>query len=106
MKRHAARLIFSAALVTAAMGAAPVSAQTFQGYHCADGTRFIAAFYDHDSRAYLQIDGQAMTLPKRLTWSGSRYSGDGVTLMIKKAGVTVKHARRPVTACEVDVRAE
>jgi hypothetical protein len=43
----------------------------------------------------------AVTLAKRLTLSGSRYSGGGVTLKIGKAGVTVKHARRPVTACEL-----
>ena len=106
MKRHAARLMFSAALAAAcaAAGTAPASAQTFQSYHCAEGTRFIVAFYDFDSRAHLQIDGQAVTLPKRLTLSGSRYSGGGVTLTITKAGVTVRHARRPATACEVDVR--
>ncbi len=38
-------------------------AQTFQGYRCADGTRFIVAFYDHDSRAYLQIDGRRSHWP-------------------------------------------
>lgn len=102
MKRHVARLIFGAAIVAA--GAAPASAQTFQSYHCDDGTRFIVAFYDHNSRAHLQIDGQARTLAKRLTWSGSRYSGDGVTLAMTKAGITVRHARRPPTGCEVDVR--
>jgi membrane-bound inhibitor of C-type lysozyme len=106
MKRRAGRLISGAALVAAGAmaGAAPAPAQTFQGYHCNDGTRFIVAFYDHDSRAHLQIDGQARTLPKRLTWSGSRYSGNGVTLAITKAGVMVRHARRPPTGCEVDVR--
>jgi membrane-bound inhibitor of C-type lysozyme len=106
MKRRAAGPVFKVALVAAgaAAGAASASAQSFQSYHCADGTRFIAAFYDHDSRAHLQIDGQAATLSKRLNWSGSRYQGDGVTLMVTKAGVTVRHARRPVTACEADTR--
>jgi hypothetical protein len=33
--------------------------------------------------------------------SGSRYSGGGVTLKITKAGTTVNHAKRPVTACEL-----
>jgi membrane-bound inhibitor of C-type lysozyme len=98
--------MFYAAVVAAATvtGTAAASAQSFQSYHCADGTRFIVAFYDYDSRAHLQIDGQALTLPKRLTWSGSRYSGEGVTLTITKAAVAVRHARRPATACEVDVR--
>jgi membrane-bound inhibitor of C-type lysozyme len=106
MKRRQDQIVFSAVFFTGlvAIGAAPAAAQTFQGYHCADGTRFIAAFYQYDSRAYLQIDGRAVTLPKRLNWSGSRYSGEGITLTITKAGVAVKHARRPTTACEVDVK--
>jgi membrane-bound inhibitor of C-type lysozyme len=106
MKRRPAKLMFSAALFAGfvAMGAAPAVAQTFQSYRCADGTRFIAAFYQYDSRAYLQIDGRALTLAKRLNWSGSRYSGDGVTLTIGKAGVALRHAKRPTAACEVDLR--
>ncbi len=100
MTRRATRLVFGAALC--AFGASnPVSAQTFQSYHCADGTRFIAAFYPYDNRAHLQIDGGPMTLRKRLAWSGARYSGEGVSLAIPKTGnVIVKHARRPATACE------
>ena len=72
MKRPVAKWMFGAALFAAGatLGEAPASAQTFQGYHCADGTRFIVAFYDYDSRAYLQIDGRAVTLAKRLNWSG------------------------------------
>jgi membrane-bound inhibitor of C-type lysozyme len=94
--------IFGAALVagvTAGSAAAP--AQTFQSYRCADGTQFIAGFFQYDSRAHLQIDGRAVTLARRLTLSGARYSGGGVTLKIGKAGVTLRHARRPVTACEL-----
>jgi membrane-bound inhibitor of C-type lysozyme len=82
------------------MASTATSAQTFQSYRCADGTRFIAAFYPYDTRAHLQIDGGPVTLRKRLAWSGTRYSGEGVTLTITKVGVTVKHARRPTTACE------
>lgn len=103
MERRGAEAIFGAMIfagVTA--GAAPVSAQTFQSYRCADGTRFLAAFYQYDSRAFLQIDGGAVTLARRLNWSGTRYSGEGITLTITKAGIAVKHARRPSTACEVD----
>lgn len=95
-------IIFGAALCAVAVvaGATAASAQTFQSYRCADGTRFIAAFYPYDSRAYLQVDGRAATLAKSLTWSGVRYSGDGIVFRITKAGVTLKHARRPTTACE------
>ena len=92
--------IFAAALVAVAAGSSPASAQTFQSYRCADGTQFIVGFFDYDSRAHLQIDGHAATLARRLAFSGSRYSGGGVTLKMTKAGVLLKHARRPVTACE------
>ena len=95
--------IFGAALLVAgtAAGSSAALAQTFQRYRCADGTQFIVGFFEYDSRAHMQIDGVAVTLAKRLTLSGSRYSGGGVTLKIGKAGITVKHARRPVTACEL-----
>ncbi|MHB0767444.1 MliC family protein [Bradyrhizobium sp. 5.13L] len=77
-------------------------AQTFQTYRCADGTRFIVGFYDGDKRAFLQIDGEPVTLAKRLAVSGVRYSGGGITLTIGKTGATtVKHLKRPVTACGV-----
>jgi membrane-bound inhibitor of C-type lysozyme len=83
-------------------GSSAAVAQTFQNYRCTDGTQFIAAFFRYDSRAHLQLDGKAVTLKKRLSLSGSRYSGSGVTLKITKAGLaTLKHARRPATACEV-----
>jgi membrane-bound inhibitor of C-type lysozyme len=84
-----------------AVVSSPALAQTFQSYHCADGTQFLVGFFQNDSRAFLQIDGRAVTLPRRLTLSGSRYSGGGVTLKITGAGTTVKHARRPTTACEL-----
>jgi membrane-bound inhibitor of C-type lysozyme len=105
MERRGAEAIFGAVIFAGvAAGAAPASAQTFQSYRCADGTRFLAAFYQYDSRAFLQIDGGAVTLARRLNWSGARYSGDGITLTITKAGIAVKHARRPTTACEADVK--
>jgi membrane-bound inhibitor of C-type lysozyme len=80
----------------------PLFAQTtsFRNYRCADGTEFIVASYPYDSHAYLQIDGGPVTLKRRLSISGSRYSGGGVTLKISRAGrTTVKHPGRPETAC-------
>jgi membrane-bound inhibitor of C-type lysozyme len=95
--------ILGAALVVVggATGSSPALAQTFDSYHCADGTQFIVGFFKYDKRAHLQIGGRAVTLAKRVALSGSRYSGGGVTLMMKKGGVTVRQARRPVTACEL-----
>ncbi|HEY4835920.1 MAG TPA: MliC family protein [Bradyrhizobium sp.] len=93
--------IFGAVVVVVAVVSSPALAQTFQSYHCADGTQFLVGFFQNDSRAFLQIDGRAVTLPRRLTLSGSRYSGGGVTLKITKIGTTVRHAKRPTTACEL-----
>jgi hypothetical protein len=54
----------------------------------------MVGFFQYDSRAHLQLDGKALTLPKRVALSGSRYQGKGVTLRITKAGVTtLKHAK-------------
>ena len=103
MTKRGAELAFGVAFLALgmAMASTSASAQTFRSYHCADGPRFIAAFYPYDARAHLQIDGGPVTLRKRWSWSGARYSGEGVTLTIPRAGtVTVKHARRPVTTCE------
>ena len=84
-------------------GSSAAPAQSvFRNYHCADGTQFIAAFFNGDSRAHLQLDGKAVTLKKRLSLTGARYRGDGVTLEINRAGLTrLRHAKRPVTACEL-----
>ena len=97
--------IFGGALLVAdvATGSSAALAQTtFRNYRCADGTQFIVGYFQYDSRAHLQLDGKAVTLAKRLSLSGSRYSGSGVTLRLTKAGATtLKHAKRPVTACEL-----
>jgi membrane-bound inhibitor of C-type lysozyme len=95
--------IFGAAFVVAGMAAGSPSAlaQTFENYHCADGTHFIVGFFKYDSRAHLQIGGEAVTLARRVALSGSRYSGGGVTLLFTKGRVTVRYARRPATACEL-----
>jgi membrane-bound inhibitor of C-type lysozyme len=105
MTRRKARIISGAILFVAAAvaGSPPAAAQTvFQNYRCADGSRFIAGFFNPDTRAHLQIDGKAVTLGKRLALSGKRYSSGGVTLNIAKAGgVTLKRARRAASACEL-----
>jgi membrane-bound inhibitor of C-type lysozyme len=97
-------IIFWGAIVAGGLAAVapPALAQTsFQNYRCADGSRFIVGFFAYDKRAHIQIDGKAVTLAKRLAMSGSRYSGGGVALKITKAGTTLKHAKRPATACEL-----
>jgi membrane-bound inhibitor of C-type lysozyme len=103
MNRRSNR-IFGAALclVMMAAGSSTAFAQSsFRNYRCADGAQFTVGFFQYDSRAHLQLDGKALTLPKRVALSGSRYQGNGVTLRITRAGVTtLKHAKRAVTTCE------
>lgn len=103
MNRRKTKLGFGAAIFVAgiAAGTSQALAQTFLNYRCADRSQFIVGFFDYDARAHLQIDGRAVTLARRFALSGSRYSGSGVTLKITKAGVMLKHARRPATSCEV-----
>jgi membrane-bound inhibitor of C-type lysozyme len=100
MGRHKAILLAVTMLAGGIIGAPQADAQTFRTYRRADGTQFIVGFYDADKRAFLQIEGEPVTLAKRLAVSGTRYSGAGITLVIGKTGsTTVKHLKRPVTAC-------
>jgi membrane-bound inhibitor of C-type lysozyme len=96
--------IFGAVLGATAVAALPSGAaaqSSFRNYRCADGSQFTAGFFQYDSRAHLQLDGKAMTLPKRVTLTGSRYQARGVTLRVTRAGVTtLKHGKRPATTCE------
>lgn len=102
MVRHKAILLGATMLAAAISGALQAEAQTFKTYRCTDGTQFIVGFYEYDKRAFLQIDGEPVTLAKRLTVSGIRYSGAGITLTLGKSGTTtVKHLKRPATACAV-----
>jgi hypothetical protein len=102
MDRHKAILLGITMLAGGICSPPQAGAQTFKTYRCADGTQFIVGFYDFDKRAFLQIDGAPVTLDRRLSVSGARYSGAGVTLRIPKSGpTTVKHLRRPLTACAV-----
>jgi membrane-bound inhibitor of C-type lysozyme len=82
-------------------GVVPADAQSFHTYHCTDGTEFVVAFYPYDSRAFVQIDGRSITLPRRLTLSGTRYSSGGVTLKTTRAGATtIRDAKRRESACQ------
>lgn len=96
--------IFGAALCGLAMTTVPSVAfaqSSFRSYRCADGSQFMVGFFQYDKRAHLQLDGKAVTLPKRVALTGSRYQAKGVTLRITRAGVvTLKHARRKTTTCE------
>jgi membrane-bound inhibitor of C-type lysozyme len=92
---------FGAALSLAVLAITSAPAQTFQSYRCADGSRLIIGFFGYDRRAFMQIDGRAVTLNRGFALSGSRYSGAGITLAVTSAGTRVKHAGRAATACEL-----
>jgi membrane-bound inhibitor of C-type lysozyme len=95
-------VVLCAGLLAIGLTAASAQTTTFQRYRCGDGTQFIVGFYPYDDRAHMQIDGREVTLSRRLALAGTRYSGDGVTLQIGKAGATrIRHAKRPATACEL-----
>ena len=89
------RDILPKALLAAPLcGLSPAFAQSFQTYHCTDGTQFVVGFYRYDPRAYLQIDGRQITLSRRLAISGTRYSAGDVTLKISRTGATsIRHAQ-------------
>jgi membrane-bound inhibitor of C-type lysozyme len=95
--------LVGALLLTTVVGTTNAAAQTtFQTYRCADGTEFIVGFFQYDKRAHMQVDGKAVTLHKRATFIGSRYSGAGVTLRTtKKSGTTLKVGKRKTTACQL-----
>ena len=82
------------------------SAQTsFENYRCADGTQFVVGFFQYDSRAHLQLDGKAVTLAEAA-------GAVGVALFRRRRDAedhqsrptTLKHAKRPVTTCELDMK--
>lgn len=73
---------------------------TFQSFVCADGARFTAAFPTYDPKQVrVQIDGKAVTLRKRFTLTGARYTGRGVTLTMNRSGTILRHGRRGATKC-------
>jgi membrane-bound inhibitor of C-type lysozyme len=101
MKPAAIVFVGVAMLLAPGAGASPAAAQTFKSYACADGTQFIVGFFQYDKRAHLQIDGKAVALTKRIALSGTRYSGGGIVLNVGKVGSTIKHGKRPASACSV-----
>jgi len=99
MRTRNVMLFLSSVVIAIATG--PTAAQTFFTYHCHDGSEFIAAFYEGDRRAHLQLDGKAIALAKRPSLSGSRYVKGNITLRISKTGTTLKRGKTS-TECTAD----
>ena len=74
-------------------------AQRFTAYECNDGAQFQVAILDADKKAYLQLDGRALQLPKKIAYTGDRYAAGGYTFWIRGNGaVTIKRAGK-VSEC-------
>ncbi len=87
----------------AALGAAGLStaanAQRFTAYECNDGAQFQVAILDTEKKAYLQLDGHALQLPKKIAYTGNRYAAGGYTFWVRGNGVvTIKRAGK-VSEC-------
>ena len=92
MRRRDLITIFAAAGIL--INQSPVFGQTFRTYRCYDGSQFVLAFYEGDKRAHVQLDGKALTLPKRISLSGSRYAKGDISLKITKTGITLKRGKQ------------
>jgi membrane-bound inhibitor of C-type lysozyme len=92
MKRREFITLLGAAAIV--IGQSPVVAQTFLTYSCLDGSEFVVAFFAGERSAHLQLDGKAMSLPRRLSLSGTRYAKGDITLRITKTVTTLKRGKR------------
>jgi len=89
------RDVFTTIIATGILiGPLSAFAQTFHTYRCYDGSEFVLAFFEGDKRAHLQLDGKAVTLPKRISLSGSHYAKGGINLRITKTGITLKRGKQ------------
>ena len=90
------------AAMAAALSAGPAGAQTkFASYTCRDGSLFALAFYPGSRTAYVQLDGKAMQLPRRIAVSGQRYAKNGVTLTMKRDATTLRRGGKS-TQCAAE----
>jgi membrane-bound inhibitor of C-type lysozyme len=96
MMRGVRNAIAVAAFVAAATPAHP---QAFTAYQCEDGAQFQVAIFASEKKAYLQLDGHAVQLPKKIAYTGDRYAAGGITFWVRGNGrTTIKRAGK-VTEC-------
>ena len=80
-------------------------AQRFIAYECNDGAQFQVAVLDRDKMAYLQLDGHAYKLPKKIAYTGDRYAQGGVTYWVRGNGrVTIKRAGKTSECFSITAR--
>jgi len=68
----------------------------------APNSEFVLAFYEGDRRAHVQLDGKALALSRRPSFSGPRYGRGDVTLTIGKTALTLKRGKRTTTCAKTD----
>ena len=95
MIRH---LLIALLGTAAALIGQPALAQTFQTFHCRDGSEFVVALYSGDRTAHVQLDGKALALRHRPSLSGSRYTKGDISLRMANKAATLKRGRR-TTEC-------
>jgi membrane-bound inhibitor of C-type lysozyme len=93
-------ITMAAALAGAAI-ASLARGQDFQTFHCADGTEFVTAFYAGTRSAYVQLDGKALTLPRRISVTRPRYAAGNITLWMKDGRATLRRDQVS-TECTAD----
>ena len=94
--RHQLLLVMAA---TGAVLASSASAQRFIAYECNDGAQFQVALLETEKIAFLQLDGHALKLPKKIAYTGNRYAAGGTTFWVRGNGaVTIKRAGK-VSEC-------
>ncbi len=96
MRRSVCCGLVSAVLASAGTAA---HAQAFTAYQCDDGAQFQVALFEREKKAYLQLDGHALQLPKKIAYTGDRYAQGGVTFWVRGNGrTTIKRAGK-VSEC-------
>jgi membrane-bound inhibitor of C-type lysozyme len=86
-----AKIVWQGAIVIFIFTISPVFAQTYLTFRCQDRVEFVAAFFPETRTAYLQLDGKAISLTRRISISGKRYSKGRITLWLN--GHTAKLSR-------------
>jgi membrane-bound inhibitor of C-type lysozyme len=97
MARQLNRCVVIAVAVAASGTVA--QAQRFIAYECNDGSQFQVALLETEKIAYLQLDGHAYQLPKKIAYTGDRYAKGGITFWVRGNGrTTIKRAGK-VSEC-------
>jgi len=83
----------------------PAFAQRFTAYECNDGAQFQVAMLETEKKAFLQLDGHAVQLPKKIAYTGNRYAAGGITFWVRGDGsVTLKRAGRTSECFSITAR--